>query len=68
MLSAISDIGVVREAQGAMPPKFVTYMVSLCFERRHPKQNTVTRLKSNILVPQKNFRLAMPLISNIIQI
>ena len=35
-----------------MPPKFLEYIVILCFERRDPKQNSVFRLKSNILPPQ----------------
>jgi len=40
-------------AQGAMAPKFLACIVILCFERRYPKQNTVARLKSNILSPKK---------------
>ena len=37
--------------QGAMPPpKFVENIVILCFERRFSKQNSVIRLKLNILV------------------
>ena len=54
--------------KGAMPPpKFVENIVILCFERRFSKQNSVIRLKSNILVPLKIFGLppifglAMPL-------
>jgi len=35
-----------------MPPKFLAYLVILCFERRYPKQNIVARLKSHILAPQ----------------
>jgi len=47
-------IGVARGAQDAMPPAiFLAYIVISCFERRHPKQNTVTRLKSNILALQR---------------
>ena len=34
-----------------MPSTFLEYLVILCFERRHPKQNTVVRLKSNVLPP-----------------
>jgi len=38
-------------AKGAMPPpKFVKNIVILCFERRFSKQNSVIRLKLNILV------------------
>jgi len=45
-----------------MPPQFLAYLVILCFERRYPKQNTVTRLKSKILdspafLPLQNFGL-----------
>jgi len=32
------------------PPKFVENIVILCFERRFSKQNSVIRLKLNILV------------------
>jgi len=31
-----------------MPPKFLEYLVILCFERRYLKQNPVARLQSNI--------------------
>jgi len=38
-------------AKGAMPPpKFVENIVILCFERRFSKQNSVIRLKLNLLV------------------
>jgi len=38
-------------AKGAMPsPKFEENIVILCFERRFSKQNSVIRLKLNILV------------------
>jgi len=33
-------------------PKFLEHIVILCFERRFSKQNSVIRLKSNILPPQ----------------
>jgi len=33
------------------PSKCSAYLVILCFERRHPKQNTVARLKSWTLAP-----------------
>jgi len=36
-------------AKGAMPPKFLENIVILCFERRFSKQNSVIRLKLNIL-------------------
>jgi len=46
--------------------KFSAYLVISCFEKLRPKQNSVGRLKSNILAhpkyfPQKNFGLATPL-------
>jgi len=45
-------IGVARGIKGAMaPPKYLENIVILCFERRFSKQNSVIRLKSNILVP-----------------
>jgi len=34
-------------------PSFLEYLVSLCFKRQYPKQNTVARLKSNILTYPK---------------
>jgi len=34
------------------PPKFFENIVILCFEKRFSKQNSVIRLKSNILSPQ----------------
>ena len=37
--------------KGAMPPKFLENIVILCFERRFSKQNSVIRLKSDILHP-----------------
>ena len=44
-----------RPSQGAcrsmLAPKFFEYIVILCFERHYPKQNSVIRLKSNILPP-----------------
>jgi len=33
-----------------MSPKFLAHIVILCFDRRYPKQNSVIRVKSNILV------------------
>ena len=34
-------------------PKFLENIVILCFEKRFSKRNSVIRLKSNILAPQK---------------
>jgi len=46
-------IGVARGAKEAMiPPKVLENIVILCFERRFSKQNSVIRLKSNILGPE----------------
>jgi len=39
--------------QGTIAPKFLAYLVILCFEKRHPNKNTAARLKSNILAPHK---------------
>jgi len=36
-------------------PKFLEHIVILCFERRISEQNSVIRLKSNILPPKKIF-------------
>jgi len=36
--------------KGSMPPKCLEHIVILCFERRFSKQNSVIRLKLNILV------------------
>ena len=38
-------------AKVAMTPKFLAFLVILCFERQCPKQNTVARLKSTDLFP-----------------
>jgi len=45
-------IGVARGVKGH-GPKFLAYLVILCSERQCPKQNTVARLKSKYLAPQK---------------
>jgi len=37
------------------PSEFLEHIVILCFERRYPKQNSVIRLKSNILAPSNLF-------------
>jgi len=42
-----------RKSHGS--PKFLENIGILCFERRFSKQNSVIRLKSNILAPPKNF-------------
>jgi len=47
-------------------PKILENVAVLCFERRFSKQNSVIRLKSNILgtrkfLPPQIFRLATPL-------
>jgi len=49
-------------AYGAMPPKFVEHIVVLCFKRQYRKQNSVIRLKSNILPLPKSFGLATLLV------
>jgi len=45
-----------RRSQGGKrshaPPKFLENIVILCFKRRVPQQNSVIRLKSNILPTQ----------------
>ena len=53
-------IGVARRAKGPSPPKFLENITILCFESRFYKQNSIIRLKSNILPPQI-FGLATPL-------
>jgi len=35
------------------PPKFLAYIVTSCCKMRYPKQNSVIRLKSNILAEKK---------------
>jgi len=59
-------IGMLRGAKGPYLPKKIENIVILCFERRFSKQNSVIRLKSNILTPQifctpSIFELATPL-------
>ena len=46
-------IGVAMGGQRGHAPKFVENIVILCFEIRFSKQNTIIRLKSNILAPAK---------------
>ena len=49
-------IGVARGAKRTMAsPKSLENVVILCFERRFSEQNSVIRLKSNILAPPKFF-------------
>jgi len=58
-------IGGARGPMEPCPlPKFLAYVVILCFERRCPKQNTVARLKSNILTAPQMIGLATPLDKN----
>jgi len=54
-LRKVLHIGVARGGQRSHgpPPDFLEHKVILCFERRFSKQDSVIRLKSNILVPQK---------------
>jgi len=47
-------------ARRAMAPTFLAYLVILCFEKRCPKQNTVSYLKSNDW-PPTNFGLTTSL-------
>jgi len=58
----VVSIGVAKGGKGAMaPPKFLENIVILWFERPFSTQNSVIRLKSNI-VPPPNFGLATPLV------
>jgi len=47
----VEIIKVIGVARGDIPPKFLENIVILCFERRFSKQNSVIRLKSNIVSP-----------------
>jgi len=51
-------IGAARGTKGIMLPKFLAYLVVLCFERRCPKQNYSCSLKIEIFHPSQNFGLA----------
>jgi len=51
--SLLPTIGVARGQRGQVPPTFLEHIVILCFERRFSKQNSVIRLKSDILAPLK---------------
>jgi len=46
-------IGVARGGQKGHAPQFFENIVILCCKRRFSKQNSVIRLTSNILAPQK---------------
>jgi len=46
-------IGVARGTKGPIPPQVLEHIVILCFERRFSKQNSVIRLKTNILPSPK---------------
>ena len=49
----VINMGVARGGpKGPSSPKILENIVILCFERRFSKQNSVIRLKSNILTPQ----------------
>jgi len=50
-----AGIGVARGALATMPPQIFRTYSHLCFERRYHKQNSVIRLKPNILYPTKFF-------------
>jgi len=50
---------------GPCPPKFLEHTVILYFERLYPKQDSVIRIKSNILAPQI-FGLATLLPSSVV--
>jgi len=51
----LRDRSTIVVAKGHTDPKFLVYLVVLCFERWCPKQNTVARLKSKYfsLPPKK---------------
>jgi len=58
-----------------MAPKFLEYLVVLCFERRYPKSNTVACVTSKYLAPSKtldwvgrtplNAQSQLPVLNNI---
>ena len=54
-LYTFSLIGVAKGSQGGHAPPNCWKAVMLCFERRLSKQNSVIRLKSNILATPKFF-------------
>jgi len=58
-ISPVATIGVARGTKGPCAPKLFENIVISCFERRFSKQNSVIRLKSNILPPTNKF-LAPP--------
>jgi len=50
----LATVGVDRGPRKLLPPKFLAYLVILCFDRQCPEQNTVARLKSKYLASRKN--------------
>jgi len=50
-----APLAIALAKGGIHPKKFLAYLVILCVERRCPKQNSVARLKSKTLSPQKHF-------------
>jgi len=63
---ASEDLGG-HEGLGSMPPKFLAYLVILCFDKRRPKQKYCCSPKVNHF-PPKVFRLATPLLQNPLQL
>ena len=63
--SADSGVGIMGVARGGQrsraPARFLEKTVIFCFERRFSTQNSVIRLKSNILAPPQIFGLTTPL-------
>jgi len=58
-MATVNDRLSHRRCQGGpkrpCPPKFLEYVVILCFQSRFSKQNSVIRLKSNIFSPKMFF-------------
>jgi len=52
LVFAVTVTPAIGVARGGMPPRFLAYLVILCFERRYPKQNIVASLKSKDLTLQ----------------
>ena len=51
--SFLVTIGIARGAMEPFTPKFLAYLVILCFDRQCPEQNTVAHLSQSTW-PQKN--------------
>jgi len=51
----IPPVGAARGARGPRYPKFLEHIVILYFEKQYPKENSVIRLKSNILLSPQFF-------------